>query len=45
MKELNGFVSRRQQALQAESVHKKYLQESVATMPYDLIQLVTKVTY
>ena len=44
MQELNGFVSRRQQALEVESVHKKYLRESVvATMSYDLIQLVTKV--
>ena len=44
MQELNGFVSRRQQAFEVESVHKKYLRESVvATMSYDLIQLVTKV--
>lgn len=44
MSELNGFVSRRQQAMQVETVHKKYLRESVATISYDLIQLVTKVT-
>ena len=43
VKELNGFVSRRQQALRVESIHKKYLKESVATVSYDLIQLVTKV--
>jgi len=43
LNELNGFVSRRQQAMQAEAVHKKYLSESVATMSYDLIQLVTNV--
>ena len=43
IKELNGFVSRRQQALRVESVHKKYLKENVATMSYDLIQLVTNV--
>lgn len=45
LNELNGFVSRRQQAIQAEAVHKKYLRESVATASYDLIQLVTNVTY
>ena len=43
IKELNGFVSRRQQALRAESIQKKFLKESVATLSYDLIQLVTKV--
>jgi len=36
-------VSRHQQAMQAEAVRKKYLSESVATMSYDLIQLVTNV--
>ena len=43
VKELNGFVSRHQQALRVESVHQKYLKEDVATMSYDLIQLVTNV--
>ena len=45
MAALNAFVSRRQQAIHAESVHKNYLNESVATVPYDLIQLETKVAH
>ena len=43
MSALNAFVSRRQQAIHAESVHKSNLSQSVATVSYDLIQLETKV--
>ena len=42
---LNAFVSRRQQAIHAESVHKNHLNQSVATVSYDLIQLETKVIH
>ena len=42
VKELNGFVSRRQLAFRVKLVHKKYLKENVA-VTYDLIQLITKV--
>jgi len=45
MAALNAFVSRRQQAIHAESVHKNFLNESVATVSYDLIQLETKVAH
>jgi len=45
MAALNAFVSRRQQAIHAESVHKNCLNESVASVSYDLIQLETKVVH